>query len=86
MAASIRKKAEAMAEADRRRQEAEENRAKAREERAQASREKRVGGQGIVRAKGGLASKPEKKTMKRGGLASKKQSTLLATYTPQWLL
>ena len=61
-----------MAEADRRRQEAEENRAKAREERAQASREKRVGGQGIVRAKGGLASKPEKKTMKRGGLASKK--------------
>ena len=72
MAASIRKKAEAMAEADRRRQEAEENRAKAREERAQASREKRVGGQGIVRAKGGLASKPEKKTMKRGGLASKK--------------
>ena len=72
IAASIRKKAEAMAEADRRRQEAEENRAKAREERAQASREKRVGGQGIVRAKGGLASKPKKKTMKRGGLASKK--------------
>ena len=32
----------------------------------------RRGGQGIVRAKGGLASKPEKKTMKRGGLASKK--------------
>ena len=43
-----------------------------REAREQASREKRVGGQGIVRAKGGLAYKPEKKTMKRGGLASKK--------------
>ena len=27
---------------------------------------------GIRRAKGGIASKPEKKTMKRGGLASKK--------------
>ena len=63
----------AMAEAEqRRRDEAEETRKKAREERAQASREKRVGGRGIVRAKGGLASKPEKKTMKRGGLASKK--------------
>jgi hypothetical protein len=61
------------AEAEQRRKdEAEENRRKAREERAQASREKRVGGRGIVRAKGGLASKPEKKTMKRGGLASKK--------------
>ena len=31
----------------------------------------RRGGQGIVRAKGGLMTKPTKKNMKRGGLASR---------------
>jgi hypothetical protein len=81
-----RKKAElakqiAEAEAEkRRRDEAEANRA---ERAGTTSLGKKVdtaslrgtgrrGGQGIVRAKGGIASKPKKKNMKRGGLASKK--------------
>jgi len=45
------------------------------EQKAEVSRSKREGGQGYVRAKGGLmnkSKKPKKKVMKRGGLASKK--------------
>tara|TARA_R100000995_G_scaffold78833_1_gene49641 strand:+ start:3019 stop:4671 length:1653 start_codon:yes stop_codon:yes gene_type:complete len=43
------------------------------EQKAEVSRSKREGGQGYVRAKGGLMNKPKKKkVMKRGGLASKK--------------
>jgi len=50
--------------------EREQNR-RDREERAgRGSGTGRRGGQGIVRAKGGLASKPKKLNMKRGGLAS----------------
>ena len=45
---------------------------KAREERVgRGSGTGRRGGQGIVRAKGGLMTKPTKKNMKRGGLASR---------------
>ena len=65
------------------RAEAEENRKKAREEAIAAKAEQRdrairesedrfVRETGMRRAKGGIASKPKKKTMKRGGLASKK--------------
>tara|TARA_R100001509_G_scaffold160384_1_gene128120 strand:+ start:1784 stop:6445 length:4662 start_codon:yes stop_codon:yes gene_type:complete len=82
MAASIRKKAEDMAEADRRKAEAEANRAKAREEAIAAKAEQRdraikeskdpfVSGTGMRRAKGGLMTKPTKKNVKRGGLASR---------------
>tara|TARA_R100001443_G_scaffold40845_2_gene54247 strand:+ start:6780 stop:8609 length:1830 start_codon:yes stop_codon:yes gene_type:complete len=45
------------------------------EQKAEVSRSKREGGQGYVRAKGGLmnkSKKSKKKVMKRGGLASKK--------------
>jgi len=65
--------------ADDRQQEREANRAAAQasrdkrteEQKAEVSRSKREGGQGYVRAKGGIIEKPKKK-MKRGGLASKK--------------
>ena len=71
------------AEEERRKAEAEANRAKAREEAISAKAEQRdkairesadpfVSGTGMRRAKGGIASKPKKKAMKRGGLASKK--------------
>jgi hypothetical protein len=50
-------------------QKAREDRTKA--ERQQAAKQKREGGRGYVRAKGGVIEKPKKK-MKRGGLASKK--------------
>ena len=61
----------------------EENRKKAREEAIAAKAEQRdrairesedrfVQETGMRRAKGGIASKTKKKTMKRGGLASKK--------------
>jgi hypothetical protein len=72
-----------MDEKEARRAEAEANRAKAREEAISAKAEQRdkairesadpfVSGTGMRRAKGGIASKPKKKAMKRGGLASKK--------------
>jgi len=52
--------------------EKEQNR-KDREERAgSGSGTGRRGGQGIIRAKGGIIERPKKKKMKRGGLASKK--------------
>jgi len=65
--------------ADDRQQEREANRAAAQasrdkrteEQKAEVSRSKREGGQGYVRAKGGIIEKPKKK-MKRGGVASKK--------------
>ena len=42
-----------------------------RQQREEKSKSKREGGQGYVRAKGGLMTKPTKKVMKRGGLASR---------------
>ena len=72
-AVALKAQQDAAQEYANRQAEKEQNQAKVKQERAQASKEKRVGGQGIVRAKGGIASKPKKtKVMKRGGLASKK--------------
>ena len=66
----------AMAEAEIKKQESEENRKKAREEEEKAFKDfkesqKKVSGYAPDFKKGGIASKPKKKTMKRGGLASK---------------
>ena len=52
-------------------QAAREKRNEDKEKQAEVAKQKREGGRGYVRAKGGLIEKP-KKTMKRGGLASKK--------------
>ena len=52
-------------------QAAREKRNKDKEKQREVAKTKREGGRGYVRAKGGLIEKP-KKTMKRGGLASKK--------------
>ena len=64
-----------MSQEEARKAEAEANRAKAREEKAFKDfkeKQKKVSGYAPDFNKGGIASKPKKKTMKRGGLASKK--------------
>ena len=64
-----------MDEQEARRAEAEANRAKAKEEKAFKDfkeSQKKVSGYAPDFKKGGIASKPKKKAMKRGGLASKK--------------
>jgi len=64
-----------MDEQEARRAEAEANRAKAKEEKAFKDfkeKQEKVSGYAPDFKKGGIASKPKKKSMKRGGLASKK--------------
>ena len=61
--------------ADARKDEAQATRAKAKEEKAFKDfkeKQKKVSGYAPDFKKGGIASKPKKKAMKRGGLASKK--------------